>query len=734
MRKGFIHTLEAVIAATILIGTVTVVVPQVRPDPQPEDNTQQRIYQGLQTLDKTGDLRDNLSVEGIEKDVGTVVPDAFNYSVILKDVDTTTYDLIVDGGSYSPVRSLSVNSSSEWSGKYRQTFLRKPEDFVGLGYDRETLRDNLITYYRFDGSYGVVDGFEDGDISEYTIDTGQFQATQKKSYTGNRSLYTQNDFVSIQSTSGLNAYPEAGSNIAVRTLLNESGVSDFRIGVQDSENFYRIMVQENSLALKITQSNSDTSLATDTSFSQETSEWYKLDIQWKENGNITAELYGEQDNLQASVSAVNSTYTSGGVGFANTDGPVFWDDYGLKQYYRDYSDYRNYGSGIEVIRKSEGVFGTSSTDYSNEGNITASDDSLVQNLPNSSGITVSTWFYPEGYSNSMAYIWNKTGVSIYTYYDSFSNEAKLKLRAKFSNQDGIWSAGVPTIDSVWNHVTVSYNASSDTNDPQIYFNGTPATVTEESSPDGTYAGDASFRGYIGNVNQEWSGKLEEFRIYNTTTSASKAEKLYLEGDDGFFNGNFTSDQYTAADENNWSILTADTDLPSGSAVSAEIRSIDSGGTIVDTETINLNSGRQNYSISTADSKKLEIVFEGSTSDPTNTWKLRSYQVWKSLNGEKISYNVKGDTVNAQFYMEDTEKLNVSYNDDKIIDKRTENGYELFQLPSNTGEFSLTGDANLTVEIDNKSIYGESVQKDEVTNINYPLYTNNSKEVTVSVWQ
>ncbi len=82
-RKGFIYTLEAIIAASLFLGTVTIIIPQLESGSSEPRNLQQSLHKGLQTLDRSGDLRDNLSRAEIEKELGRFVPSSYNHTVLI---------------------------------------------------------------------------------------------------------------------------------------------------------------------------------------------------------------------------------------------------------------------------------------------------------------------------------------------------------------------------------------------------------------------------------------------------------------------------------------------------------------------------------------------------------------------------------------------------------------------------------------------------------------------------
>ncbi len=87
-RKGFVYTLEAVIAATLFIGIVLVVIPGIQND-RPPRTVQATIHTGLGSLDKTYGLENRTPTE-IENALGEFVPPGYDHSVRLAKTNTET--------------------------------------------------------------------------------------------------------------------------------------------------------------------------------------------------------------------------------------------------------------------------------------------------------------------------------------------------------------------------------------------------------------------------------------------------------------------------------------------------------------------------------------------------------------------------------------------------------------------------------------------------------------------
>jgi hypothetical protein len=94
--------------------------------------------------------------------------------------------------------------------------------------------------------------------------------------------------------------------------------------------------------------------------------------------------------------------------------------------------------------------------------------------------------------------------------------------------------------SVWQHVAVTYDGSSTTNDPIFYHDGVSVTVTEMSTPTSTIASDAANSLQIANVvanNRTFDGRIEDARVYNRILSAQEIATIYAcRGHDGIASG------------------------------------------------------------------------------------------------------------------------------------------------------------------------------------------------------
>jgi len=184
-------------------------------------------------------------------------------------------------------------------------------------------------------STGVIDDFEDNDLSEYAGATGNYQTQSSEVFNGSYALEdTDASSVSeIYSTSGLPRYPHAGDEFEFRVKVTDSGdFWYFNFGWQDGDNNYDLRYEPDvpQIELYEVSGGNFTQLGT-SSVTQSTDVWYRVEIDWGEGGTITCTLYDENDSEVAQISATNSTHTEGGIGFkgnnTNTSNTSIYYDY-----------------------------------------------------------------------------------------------------------------------------------------------------------------------------------------------------------------------------------------------------------------------------------------------------------------------------------------------------------------------------------------------------------------------
>lgn len=199
-----------------------------------------------------------------------------------------------------------------------------------------------------DATVPIIDDFEDGDVSEYTMpsdDTGyiiaQTGTVRSGTYAGQIGGVNDNQ-ANAYSTSGLDNYPQSGDTIEYYSqMTRDSSEGDQTIfkfahtrtgtGTGDYEG-YRITfgARGNELAIWRNDGGSFAKLSSSNYTVTETNEWLRFVIGWKTDGSITTTVYDSSNTKLVSTTTVDSTYKSGGIALASTgvgyEQKVFFDD------------------------------------------------------------------------------------------------------------------------------------------------------------------------------------------------------------------------------------------------------------------------------------------------------------------------------------------------------------------------------------------------------------------------
>jgi hypothetical protein len=185
----------------------------------------------------------------------------------------------------------------------------------------------------------VIDDFEDGDISEYRFDTEKFvvQTTVVKEGSSALEVATgTNEHIISYTGNGLPYYPEAGdtfrwwgrTSILQNWILLYFGVKSGTGGASDTPDGYATFLHfgKDKLILRKREGGTNNRLA-ETAFSFSTDTWYDTEIIWKTNGTISVRLLDDTGTELATVSATDTTFTSGGIAWqsANNSGSKYMD-------------------------------------------------------------------------------------------------------------------------------------------------------------------------------------------------------------------------------------------------------------------------------------------------------------------------------------------------------------------------------------------------------------------------
>ncbi len=257
---------------------------------------------------------------------------------------------------------------------------------------------------------------------------------------------------------------------------------------------------------------------------------------------VTLNKSGVSGTAKVSTSQ-NASLTNGLVGEWSFDGA---DISGTTAY--DRSGQGNNGTLVNSPTKTQGRvgqgLGTNPTidGYMNAGSAASLDDITTR--------TVTAWIKPTtSGENNYGRIADKTQWLFYTCDNSFigcsSTNNKLAFAQNFSTTNATWRTVNNITLGTWQHVAVTYDASSSSNDPIFYINGVPAGTYEYQAPVGTFLTDAADSLCVGNSStstRSFDGTLDEVRVYNRVLSASEIQSLYALGDPEKVNSSVSTPQ------------------------------------------------------------------------------------------------------------------------------------------------------------------------------------------------
>lgn len=177
---------------------------------------------------------------------------------------------------------------------------------------------------------GILDDFNDNDISDYDGDTGDFSASTTQVHEGTHSLQASAASGSFIHTDGTQFGP--GSKLHCRVYPNTDTVPLVTFAVTDADNRYQVRIDTNNgnLELEKVESGSESDIETDTSASIPTGEWLDLEIDWQIGGDISIDLDDAAGDDISSFTGTDTTFTGTlGFGFGSGDATStkYFDEY-----------------------------------------------------------------------------------------------------------------------------------------------------------------------------------------------------------------------------------------------------------------------------------------------------------------------------------------------------------------------------------------------------------------------
>ncbi len=187
-------------------------------------------------------------------------------------------------------------------------------------------------------TFNAFDDYEDNNITEYSGDTGLFSVVTSPVFGGTYALKPSN--TSGKTTNGIFRFDDPvsqGQIIRYMQYVNTAGTTDepcTLFGVQSpgttNQNYGVCLelfgVDRMSISKNVKNNDSSGTLLASTTVSYTTG-WYEVEIDWQTNNSIKASLYNSAGSLVATASTTDSSYTSGGFGYAFWFNNGAWDSF-----------------------------------------------------------------------------------------------------------------------------------------------------------------------------------------------------------------------------------------------------------------------------------------------------------------------------------------------------------------------------------------------------------------------
>jgi hypothetical protein len=173
----------------------------------------------------------------------------------------------------------------------------------------------------------VVDDFEDGNLSEYSGDTGLFDFTST-SYEGSKALASQRDVNPttgfISSTSGLPAYPTTGDKVIMRLRHDQSSYSNtrlqFRVFDANTSNSISIRSHHNNFDSTFTVVKDGTQESDQINTPLPQQEWLKVEMELPASGGATCTVFRADGSVFNTYSvSISPDISDGGVEFVHSE-------------------------------------------------------------------------------------------------------------------------------------------------------------------------------------------------------------------------------------------------------------------------------------------------------------------------------------------------------------------------------------------------------------------------------
>lgn len=180
------------------------------------------------------------------------------------------------------------------------------------------------------GLGGAIENFEDGDLSEYMIFGGTHIVSNAASHDGYYGLESEGWDLSWIYRVDETVLVTQGDTISFWVYLRTDGRAYCGFGTSAAGTYSIVAAPNtNELILQLNPSFGFLDIGA-VPYSWTFNKWYRMEVEWGVGGNMTGRLYdSDGTTLLNTVTAVDNTYTTGGIAFRAFDG----DEMGVTDYF-----------------------------------------------------------------------------------------------------------------------------------------------------------------------------------------------------------------------------------------------------------------------------------------------------------------------------------------------------------------------------------------------------------------
>ncbi|MEF8780262.1 MAG: LamG-like jellyroll fold domain-containing protein [Haloferacaceae archaeon] len=127
-------------------------------------------------------------------------------------------------------------------------------------------------------------------------------------------------------------------------------------------------------------------------------------------------------------------------------------------------------------------------------------------------------------------------------------------------------------------------------------------------------------------NRHWQGEIDQHAVFDRALTATEVERLYFDGTDGTFEGNYTSPEISGDGKQNWLELDVDATVPAGTNVTVTFRALDGDGEVVDSQSFGLDGTEETVKLDVASTERAAVRVEGRSTVVERTWRIPTLSV------------------------------------------------------------------------------------------------------------